>query len=426
MTTPVQNFSLLISGREVPLIMGTLNSTISAEGKLSLIIVDEHDWFLRVTLTNDTLTSTLVNFQRQFTIVEASVLLANVRVEHRVEKSRLTIAKTYEKSTLHLRVRDFSNARPSDFATPWRYAAEYDDFKTQAETRRYTIVSLGEGRVTDEPGGNVRFELDGGTHLTCYMSRTMTKEDILAKQMSTVMVSHTRLSRRTGGFHTTHGSCLLPFDMIPEAWRTIFDAESRGHPSAQRVVDLSELLAGGGWVSSPNQGTPPPARTAMSTSVPSAMLSTPTPRKEESRKKHNMPSLLELEEDGEHLQKDFHQYADPNQHADPKVASTVEATTTTPFVADMGTCRVRSPEPNPDVVKHKAVLSDGKIQVTDESVDYLRVMSRIWFRDGPRGRKWIPALKVVSGGEIKLVLQLHDGTTKHVERRRVAYSNQDE
>lgn len=445
MSVPARDFSIIISGREVPLIMGTVNGVFSVDGKVSVLLVDEHDWFLRVYLSYDTLTSTLVNFQRQFSIIEASVLLANIRVDQRIEKSRLTIAGTYEKSTIHLRTGDFSKSSTRDFATAWRYTAEYEGCKTQADTCRYTILPLGEGRVTDDPGGNVRFEVEGGTHLTCYMSRTLTKAEILSKRMSTVLVTHTRLSRRTPGFHTTHASCMLPIDAAPEQWRKLYNEEASAHTPSSTTLDLTELLAGGGWMSSPDQGTPP-LRKLASLSVPSA-LSTPTPRKELLPKQQ--PVLLDLGGLEDEVPLDFHQYvisSAKNGHVDalpelaapsakpclvvskhapmheiPQIHNETECATTG---EDHHEPR-RSPVPNPEGAKHKAVLSDGKVQVTDEGIDYLRAMPQVWFRDGPRGRKWIPAAKVLSGGDVKLVIQLPDGSTKHVERRRVAYSDQD-
>ena len=135
-----KDFSTLISGREAPLVIGTMNGIMSAEGKLTVLLLDQADWVLRVALVGDDVCSTVINFQRQNPVVEALVMVSNVRVEQRVEKARLSMATTTPKTTIHFRAPDFE-AIPMDFATPWTYVDEYEAHKTKLN-RRYTVPLL--------------------------------------------------------------------------------------------------------------------------------------------------------------------------------------------------------------------------------------------------------------------------------------------
>jgi len=405
-----KEFSTLISNRESPLIIGTINGVSHFEGKMSVVVVDQTDWVLRLTLHGDALASTMMNFQREFPVIEASVMVTNVKVDQRIEKSRLTLASATPRTTIHLRQADFDKL-PMDFATATTYVRDYDAKKTVSDMRRYTFLSLGEGRPSDEPGGSVRFELDGNGPFIAYTSRTLTKGEIMSWRMTTVLVTHTRLSKRpNGGFHTTHSTCMMRLDSAPKSWITAFQNEEQ--KQVQSVgTELSELLSGGGWMSSE---TPRPSEFRSETSK------TPpgTPLKPS---KDAVPPVVHF------------------PSAPPIVVNFGTVTNTTSFLAseetvteeaigslfakkDLSKDTTMELEPGDEHdPKHKAAGADGKIVVTEESVETLNSMKELWYRDGPRGRKWLPASRVISGGKVTVVLRLPDGTDKRVERRQVAY-----
>jgi len=204
-----KDFSSLIHGRESSLIIGTVNGVMHIEGKMTLVIVDAGDWVLRVSLLGEAVTSALVTYQRQWPIIEASTMLSHLKIDQRVEKARLTLAFATPRTTLHLRAAEFAKM-PIDFATAWSYAKDYEAKKTKGDFRRYTMITLGEGNPTDEPGGSVRFVTEGGDPFTAYTSRSLTRTEILSWRMTSVLVTHTRLSKRpNGGFHTTHSTCMM-------------------------------------------------------------------------------------------------------------------------------------------------------------------------------------------------------------------------
>jgi len=409
----IRDFASLISGREASVVLGTINGCMMIDGKVALIVVDDADWILRIFLTSDSLTSTLNNYQRQHTVIQALVIIAAIRVDHRVEKSRLTIATVTANSTIHLKPGNFEQASPLDFATPWRYSTEYETTKTQADTRRYTVVSLGEGKVTDDPGGNVKFDVDGGLHLICYFTRTLNKAEILSKRMSTVVITHTRLSRRTGGFHTTHASCFLPVEALPAPWKALYDAEVLAHATGP-PVDMGDLLASGGWMSSPD------VRASLSVPQQTPPRPVQAPPSKESFPKQANPMVPHLH--------DFDDEDDlPLRFDQPPKGPFTGASRSEPKIDTPDTSRkggAKSPSPDaldPTPGKRKAVLSDGKTIVTDETIGFLQTVACLWYREGPRSRKWLRADKIVSGGEVKLTVLLHDGTTKQLERQRIAY-----
>jgi len=435
MAQPIRDFSSIISGRETQVLLGKINGHFVMEGKIILLIVDEKDWFLRVQLSSDTVASTFVTFQRQNCTLEASVMLSRIRIDHRVEKSRLIIGVAWDKTSIHLRPGDFSRCTQQDFTTPWRFAGEYDALKTLADTRRYTILPLGEGRVTDDPGGNVRFDIDGGASLVCYMSRTMTKHEVLSKAMSTAIVTHTRLSRRSNGFHTTHASCILPIDAAPLEWRSLYEAEARGHESSV-AIDMNELLSAGGWMSSPQQATPTrtvstpclqPTPSVTPQRVPSAVapLSSIAPQilsvpDIDDGDDFQGTSLVQLKSPKPNTQKQANPLASAPHVLRVDDTAVFQDLSLVPDHQKSPSVRRRSVSPS-SPIKRKSSLGDGKIVVTDETVPYLNAMGALWYREGPRGRKWLPAMRVISGGDVKLSLYLVDGSTKSVDRRRVAY-----
>lgn len=262
MTAPNQDFSLLVSNREFSLVLGMLNGIVHVEGKMVLIMVDKNDWVLRVTLNSDSLSATIVNAQRCHPLLDASIMITALKVENRIEKSRLTVATTGDKSSVHVKRCDPSSHGSFEdvVTTPWRYLAEYEGKKTVLDTRRYTAAPIGDPIVnTDNTGsGNIRFDFPGGASLTCYISRSLTKTEILSKCQKDAIITHTRLSRRSGGFHTTHASAIMGMELMPPSFRDAFSAEARLYMGDGTVVDLDELLAGGEWTSStPVKQTPP-------------------------------------------------------------------------------------------------------------------------------------------------------------------------
>lgn len=117
MTTAIRDFSLLVSQREVALVTGKINGTLlSNEGKLVVIIVDNSDWVLRVTLSTDGLKATIVNAQRIHPLLEAAIMVTHVKIDSRVDKARLTIATAGDRSSVHVQKPEFS--RPSTMLSP--------------------------------------------------------------------------------------------------------------------------------------------------------------------------------------------------------------------------------------------------------------------------------------------------------------------
>jgi len=78
-----------VSQHKAALVMGKINGTLlSNEGKLVIVIDDNNDWVLRVTLYTDRLKATVINAQRVHPLLEAAIMVTHVKIGSRVDKSR--------------------------------------------------------------------------------------------------------------------------------------------------------------------------------------------------------------------------------------------------------------------------------------------------------------------------------------------------
>lgn len=251
-----RKFDLAVAGREAPTVIGVINGVSAINGVPVLLLTDSYGWFLRVTLQHDRVRSTVENFIRQQPILDADIMLENLLIESRIEKSSLSLSCTTMKTNVHMKARDFSASSTADFSTLSRYISDYEGHKTRQNTMRYVILQLGEG-VASQDGLNVRFETASLPTFTAYTSRTLTKDHIMSHRGQVVIVCHTRISSRTSTFNTMHASFIMKEDMIPPTWRQLYDVEAASMPVyATPHLDLQGILLGGGWTSSAEPVTP--------------------------------------------------------------------------------------------------------------------------------------------------------------------------
>ena len=280
-------FDRIVSGRDAATLVGTVNGVHNWEGKTTLLIVDEQGWFLRLSVTTDSVRSTISDFQRRAPLLHASVILQAVRIENRIEKSSLTLATTSDRTKIHLKPFDFASVKASDmFTTLRRYMIEYDAKKTRQNTMTYVIMTLGEGTSSGD-ATHVRFDNPSGLPtFTAYTSRNLTKEEILQKRGQTVIACHTRNSARTATFNTCHATFLMDAACIPPVWKEAFDEEMRQHFTApgEDTTDIGAMLASGCWTSSVETETPrkspsilaPGTGTVIPKKVPPPVTTTPS------------------------------------------------------------------------------------------------------------------------------------------------------
>jgi len=490
-------FERVVAGREAATLIGTINGIQHSEGKMTILIVDEQGWFLRLTVTTDSVRSTVVDFQRRSPLLNSSVILQGTRIENRLEKSFLILGTTSDHTKIHLKPFDFeSNEATEMFTTLPRYMADYNRKKTRQNTITYVIMTLGDG-VSSGDASHVRFDDPSGLPtFTAYTSRSLTKEEILSKRRQTVIACHTRSSARSMAFNTCHATFLMDATLIPPVWRAAFDEEMRQRFSvpASDTSDIGALLASGQWTSSVEPDTPrkspsivspvhPPQASGKVFLPPQAVpvqsagtSSFPTRVQSVVDLLLSHPDLMSAVVD--HVEKfnkeatsqastGYEKYGARTEVPLPECPSKgsvphKETVTTDPLPENTRQEKTLDRvEPGPhsflpltdcplDTLKEtvtadhsdttlpkkscqsktvdveardqgrKAPGGDGMVVITNETIEVLQGL-QVFYKDGPRSRTWLPASKVLSGGESRLVLTLDDGTTKHVERRRCGF-----